>query len=111
MPKEGEVRSTPLALAASYSIGDRVILPGYSEVFRQPRRGKPSDNLFRDYRGNSTRSNGVSAVEYLIMDASIATGGSGAPVLNMGGGLVGIVSFVDPEDVFAYAVSLVGRIP
>ena len=96
----GQVSRSPLTSAASYSIAEPVMLPGYSSNIVEEDLLIVSSGIIG---ATALWGSGVTAVDYSIEDAGMAGGGSGAPVLNMDGHLVGINSHVDSEGPFAYA--------
>ena len=57
--------------------------------------------------GTSLWGSGVSAIEYIIVDANAASGSSGGPVIDADGEAVGFISFGD--DTFEYIVSIANK--
>ena len=105
VPKSGRVSSAPLQVAASYSLGQEVLVAGYSLNLVEDDVLLVTSGLLG---GIATWGSGVSAVEYIVLDLGISPGGSGAPVVNKDGEAVGFIALVGIDDPFAYAVSIVG---
>lgn len=105
VPKNGRISSRPLQIAQDYSLGQEVLVVGYSSNLVEDDVLLTTAGLLG---GVTTWGSGVSAVEYIVLDLGITSGGSGGPVVNKAGEVVGFVSFVGVDDPFAYAVSIVG---
>ena len=105
VPKSGRVSSTPLRIAQDYALGQEVLVVGYSSNLVEDDILLATSGLLG---GVASWGSGVSAVEYIVLDLGIEPGGSGSPVVNKEGEVVGFVSLTGIDDPFAYAVSIVG---
>ena len=105
VPKNGRVSSTPLRTAKGYSLGQEVVVVGYSSNLVEDDVLLTTSGLLG---GVATWGSGVSAVEYIVLDLGISPGGSGGPVVNKDGDAIGFISVVGVNDPFVYAVSIVG---
>ena len=104
VPESAIVSSVPLTIASGYSIGEPVLVMGYSSNAIEDDVLLVTTGIVG---GTSLWGSGVSAVEYIVVDADVSSGSSGGPVIDGDGSVIGFISLID--DTFAYIVSIANR--
>ena len=106
-PSNVRVRSKPVQIARSVTQGETILTMGFSSNLVE-------ENLLLVTQGTvaavglwGSRSTGI---EYIVTEIESGPGGSGGPVINLEGEVIGFIDFGGgDEDNFTYAVSIVGE--
>ncbi len=105
-PHGGQVQSKPVVIARSISLGETIYLLGYARNIVEEDILIASEGVVGAVARWGTRTTGV---DYIIGTAVTSAGGSGGPMLNANGEVVGYLELTSNDDPFIYAVSLVGE--
>ena len=106
VPQDVRVQSVPVRVAQSHELGESVLALGYPY------------NVIEDDIQTATQGvigagavwgSQTAGVRYIITDLVSDIGGSGGPLFNRNGEVVGFVDFQGTEDSFLYAVDITGE--
>ena len=105
VPSSGRVQSKPISVASSSRQGEPVALMGYAGNL-------VSEDILIVTQGllaaTTKWGTGASAIDYHVLDVLSNIGGSGSPVLNQHGEVIGFLDFSGINDDFRYAVDMAG---